>query len=135
NKLKENLVKDDIDLAIITDPANVFYFTGFNSEPHERFMAFVFEPKYDKYTLFVPSLDKDAASKYLVIIDVISISDHEHPFVILNHHITHNIPFIAIELHYMLMYRHQELQKPFPIETYVNIEKHVNVLRLNKSRQ
>src|SRR5699024_5299541 len=30
---------------------------------------------------------------------------------------------------------HQELQKIFPKATYVNIEKHVNVLRLNKSRQ
>src|SRR5690625_7535184 len=35
----------------------------------------------------------------------------------------------------MNMYRHQELQKIFPKATYVNIEKHVNVLRLNKSRQ
>src|SRR5690625_5216599 len=77
NKLKENLVKDDIDLAIITDPANVFYFTGFNSEPHERFMAFVFEPKYDKYTLFVPALDKDAASQDSIINEVISISDRK----------------------------------------------------------
>src|SRR5690625_6231491 len=82
NKLKENLVKDDIDLAIITDPANVFYFTGFNSEPHERFMAFVFEPKYDKYTLFVPALDKDAASQDSIINEVISIFDEEDHFVI-----------------------------------------------------
>src|SRR5699024_12316111 len=29
----------------------------------------------------------------------------------------------------------QELQKTFPKATYVNIEKHVNVLRLKKSRQ
>src|SRR5690625_7431241 len=35
----------------------------------------------------------------------------------------------------MNMYSHQELQKIFPKATYVNIEKHVNVLRLNKSRQ
>ena len=135
NKLKENLVKDDIDLAIITDPANVFYFTGFNSEPHERFMAFVFEPKYDKYTLFVPALDKDAASQDSVISEVISISDEEDPFAILSDHITNNIHSIAVETSYMSMYRHQELQKIFPKATYVNIEKHVNVLRLNKSRQ
>src|SRR5699024_12254734 len=36
---------------------------------------------------------------------------------------------------YMSMYRHQDLQKTFPKATYVNIEKHVNLLRLNKSRQ
>src|SRR5699024_5484312 len=117
----------------ITDPANVFYFTGFNSEPHERFIAFVFDPKYDKYTLFVQSLDKDAASQDSVISEVIAISDEEDPFVILNDHITNNIQSLAVETSYMSMYRHQELQKTFPKATYVNIEKHVNVLRLNKS--
>src|SRR5699024_997133 len=111
------------------------YFTGFNSEPHERFMAFVFEPKYDKYTLFVPSLDKDAASQDSVISEVISISDEEDPFVILNDHITNNIQSITVETSYMSMYRHQELKKTLAKEMYVNIEKHVNVLRLNKSRQ
>src|SRR5690625_994795 len=98
-------------------------------------MAFVFEPKYDKYTLFVPALDKDAASQDSVISEVISISDEEDPFAILSDHITNNIHSIAVETSYMSMYRHQELQKIFPKATYVNIEKHVNVLRLNKSRQ
>src|SRR5699024_6344363 len=104
NKLKENLVKDDIDLAIITVPANVFYFTVINSEPHERLMAFVFEPNYNKYTLIVPALEKDAASQDSVISEVISISDEADPFAILSDHITNNIPSIAVETSYMSMY-------------------------------
>src|SRR5699024_4048603 len=119
NKLKENLVKDDIDLAIITDPANVFYFTGFNSEPHERFMAFVFEPKYDKYTLFVPALDKDAASQDSIINEVISISDDEDPFFILSDYITNNIQSIYIDTSYINMYINQDLQKILPKKTYI----------------
>ncbi len=135
NILKEKLVEDNIDLAIITDPANVFYFTGFNSEPHERFMAFIFEPKNDKYTMFVPALDKEAAKRESVINEVIPISDEEDPFEILSEHINNDIQKIAVETGYMSMFRHQELQNIFPKATYENIEEHVNVQRLNKSRQ
>lgn len=107
DKLKGKLIEDKVDLAIITDPANVFYFTGFNSEPHERFMAFVFEPKNDKYIMFVPALDLEAAKQESIISEVVPISDEENPFEVLSEHINTDIQSIAVETSYMSMFRHQ----------------------------
>src|SRR5699024_10283875 len=135
DRLKEKLIEDKVDLAIITDPANVFYFTGFNSEPHERFMALVFEPKNDKFFMFVPALDREAAKQESIINKVVPISDEENPFEILSEHIKNDIQSIAVETSYMSIFRHQELQKKFPKAIYENIEIHVNALRINKSRE
>src|SRR5699024_11981166 len=87
DRLKEKLIEDKVDLAIITNPANVFYFTGFNSEPHERFMAFVFEPKNDKFFMFVSALDQEAAKQESIINKVVPIFDEENPLEILSEHI------------------------------------------------
>lgn len=134
NKLKSDLINENIDLAIIMDPANIFYFTGFNSNPHERFLAFTFEPSSEKFTLFVPALDKEAALNESIIDDVVPISDEEDPFSILNNHITTKIKSIGVETSYMSMFRHQELQKIFELATYTNIEPFINNQRIYKSR-
>src|SRR5699024_12379949 len=107
NKLKENLIENNIDLAIIMDPANVFYFTGFNSNPHERFLAFILEPKNDKYFLFVPALDKDAASNESIIDQIISISDEENDFEVLKSQLSTNHKIINLEEKYMNVHSYQ----------------------------
>ena len=40
-KLEDYLLEQKIDIAMITSPANVFYYTGFKSDPHERFMSLI----------------------------------------------------------------------------------------------
>lgn len=133
-KLKEDLIKENIDLAIIMDPANIFYFTGFNSNPHERFLAFIFEPKNEKFYLFVPALDKEAALNESNMDNIISISDEEDPFEIVNNHVTSNVNSLAVETGYMSIYRHEQLQKIFKQASYDNIEPFINSQRIKKSR-
>lgn len=135
NQLKNELTKENIDLALITDPANVFYYTGFNSDPHERFMAFAFEPKNEKFTMFVPALDQDAAKGESIIEDIIPISDEEDPFQILSENIDGDIQKIGVETNVVSMFRHQELQRIFPKAEFVNIESPINAQRIKKSRE
>lgn len=47
NALSTYLAEQKIDVAMITDPANIFYYTGFPSEPHERFLSLVIDTKQD----------------------------------------------------------------------------------------
>lgn len=80
---RDNLIKElqnqGIKQAFIFDPANVFYYTGFHSEPHERFMAFFIETETEENHLFVPALDKDAAEEAADIQFIQAISDEENP--------------------------------------------------------
>ncbi|MGO4268441.1 aminopeptidase P family N-terminal domain-containing protein [Paenibacillus sp. TAF58] len=41
HKLRGYLEKKKIDIALITNPTNIYFFTGFHSNPHERFMALI----------------------------------------------------------------------------------------------
>ncbi|HLR72030.1 MAG TPA: aminopeptidase P family N-terminal domain-containing protein, partial [Pseudogracilibacillus sp.] len=45
-----------VDIALIMSPMNIYYYTGFHSEPDERFLAFVIDAKTEKTMLFYPSL-------------------------------------------------------------------------------
>ena len=38
-EIKKVLQQEDADAAWITTPLNIFYFTGYRSEPHERLFA------------------------------------------------------------------------------------------------
>ena len=49
-EIKKVLQQEDADAAWITTPLNIFYFTGYRSEPHERLFALLIpsneEPVY-----------------------------------------------------------------------------------------
>ena len=38
-QLQATLVENNIDMALITTPDNIFYFSKFDSDPHERLLA------------------------------------------------------------------------------------------------
>jgi len=134
DQLKQNLIDEEIDLAFIMGPANVFYYTGFNSDPHERFLALAIQPRQDTYTLFVPALDQEAARSESNIKSVIPISDEQDPFKIVSDEIDVDIKSIGVEKNYVSMLRHEQFQRIFPKADFVNIESHINSQRLKKSR-
>lgn len=62
---------------LITNPKNVFYLTGFFSDPHERFMGLLWNSNED-WTLILPKLDLHAASLALDgSIKIIGFGDDE----------------------------------------------------------
>src|SRR5699024_2333402 len=72
--LRHYFKENGLTIGMVMDPANVFYYTGFDSDPHERFMALVWDVEEDGFRLFVPALDKDIAAEDSVIICSITIS-------------------------------------------------------------
>ena len=95
--LKTYLTENDIDAVMITSPANVYYYTGFNSDPHERFMSLIIDTHADKSYLFVPSLDKDAAMQESDVTTIIPISDEQIPFEVVRESIGEISKTIGIE--------------------------------------
>ena len=52
-KITKQLQHEQADAAWITTPLNVFYFTGYRSEPHERLFALLITANGDQ-TLYCP---------------------------------------------------------------------------------
>ena len=82
-------------------PKNIYYFTGFLSEPHERFFALHIDSQTGKSILFVPSLDMDAAQAEAVVDEIIPVSDVENPYEIFKQCIGKVPGRFALEKSYM----------------------------------
>lgn len=49
SKIIDELNNQQADAAWITTPLNVYYFTGYRSEPHERLFALLIKKMVNKY--------------------------------------------------------------------------------------
>ncbi|AYW45354.1 aminopeptidase P family protein [Tetragenococcus koreensis] len=79
NELRTWMKANETDLAYITDPDTVAYFTGFASDPHERILALFFALDKDPF-LFAPALDAQAAKESPWEYDVIGYQDAQDPW-------------------------------------------------------
>ena len=132
-KLQNELIDKHVDVAMITTPANVFYYTGFNSEPHERFMALVADNRTKKFILFVPALDAEAAAEASIVSNIIPISDEEDPFAVLQEKLGKDISHLGIEMKTVSVFQYNQLQTIFPKTAYNDIQPFINLQRLKKS--
>lgn len=134
-QLKTYLVENDIEAVMIMAPANVYYYTGFNSDPHERFMSLIINATTDETYLFVPALDKDAALQDSDISTIISISDEEVPFDIVSKSIGKLEKTVGIEAKNLSYDRYTGLLDYFPNVQVVDVQPFINKQRLKKSSE
>ncbi|TXL66848.1 aminopeptidase P family protein [Cerasibacillus terrae] len=135
NQLQSYLEKQNVDIALITTPANVFYYTGFQCEPHERFLALVVDRKMEKTTLFVPALDKDMAQQQSSITNIIGISDEQSPFDVLQDNVATDVQTVGIEMKTMNVFQYNHMQSVFSNATFTDVQPQVNRQRLVKSKE
>ena len=131
--LESYLEEQQIELAMITAPSNVFYYTGFNSDPHERFMALVIDLRKKETILFVPLLDESAAAEASDIKNIIPISDGEEPFEVLSNYLGSEIASFGVEMKALSLFRYHGLKGFYPEATVTNIEDAVNAQRIKKT--
>lgn len=81
-ELMHQALEHNLDLLYIDDPSLVGYFTGFESDPHERILA-LFILRNESF-LFTPFLDESDARNASNVEDVISYKDEEDPWEIIN---------------------------------------------------
>ena len=134
-KLEIYLLKQQIDVAMITSPANVFYYSGFNSEPHERFMSLMIDMRAKKTILFVPALDHSAALADSDIQTIIPISDEEIPFEVVANVLGDNVKVFGVEKKSLSLFQYDNLMEYFPQTSVVDIQPFNNVLRMRKSSE
>ncbi|MDR2833398.1 MAG: Xaa-Pro peptidase family protein [Streptococcaceae bacterium] len=119
NDLKNWMQEKNVDLAYVSDPGHIAYFTGFNSDPHERVLA-LFVPLNSDPFLFTPALDAEAAKATSWSYDVFGYLDSENPWKLIAELINKRVGTpknIAIEKGQLIVERFGYLKEFFPQAT------------------
>ncbi|AKG75045.1 Xaa-Pro dipeptidase [Salinicoccus halodurans] len=129
-KLTEAL---DVDAVVITDPINVFYFTGCFIEPHERLLALLIDVKTKDTALMYPALDQEIVNENATVTNQLPHNDGEDPFDRLFEHLDQfQSEDIGIEGGHMTYDRYQRLLGNYTADQIDSVDKAINVLRGRK---
>lgn len=115
------------------DPANIFYYTGFLSDPHERFMSFYMDITTGDTHFFVPALDKEAAAQAADVTSIIPITDEEDPFDIVQQTLPSLSGTIGVEGNVLTYNRSIGFQNIFTDAQLCDTQTEINKQRTIKS--
>ncbi|MFS0554213.1 M24 family metallopeptidase [Brevibacillus sp. 179-C9.3 HS] len=101
-KLHAYMESNKLDALLITHPKNVYYFTGFLSEPHERFMGLVLVRGESPF-LFVPLLDGDKAQEACQSqsLPIYTHDDSQDALTVLQHLLPTPLSHIGVEKNHL----------------------------------
>jgi len=136
HKLRLELEKRQIDVAMITNPTNIYFFTGFYSNPHERFMALIVDVKSSLESMIVPALDFEAAEQHSYVKHLVPCADTENPYEKLRDTIRRTrIEQLGLEKKSISLYQTEQLQAMFVDLRTADIETYIAQERLIKSAE
>lgn len=123
-KITKQLQHEQADAAWITTPLNVFYFTGYRSEPHERLFALLITANGDQ-TLYCPKMEVEEVKNSPFEGKIIGYLDTENPFEI------DPLSFnkLLIESEHLTVKRQRELTRNFGVQHYGDIDQTIKELR------
>ncbi|MCD8919203.1 M24 family metallopeptidase [Staphylococcus gallinarum] len=127
-QITTELQQQQADAAWITTPLNIFYFTGYLSDPHERLLALLIKNNGDQI-LFCPQLEVDEVKNSPFEGEIIGYLDTENALD--KHHETYNK--LLIEAHHLTVHRQRELIDAFNVNQFGDIDQTIKALRNVKS--
>ncbi|MFQ3545274.1 Xaa-Pro peptidase family protein [Halobacillus rhizosphaerae] len=138
NNFSDYLNNNQVDMAFINSTENVFYLTGFHTDPHERLLGLLVFKEADPVAI-LPSMEesqlRDAGWKY----DIIGYKDHEDPWSKmkdqLNEKGIHSADTIGLEKQVLSYGRSESLFSLFPEAKVVDVEGQLNEMRVVKDEQ
>lgn len=121
NDLKKWMAKENIDLTYISDPGHIAYFSGYESEPHERVLALFISAEDDSF-LFTPALEVEDAENSSWTFPVYGYLDSENPWEKIAAIIKkkHANPTIALEKQALSLARYDVLHTYFPESNFTH---------------
>ncbi len=131
NYLKEN----HIDVAFLNSTENVFYLTGFHTDPHERLLGLLVFAEADPIVV-LPGMEagqiRDAGWTH----EVIGYADHEDPWMMMADKMKQNgisqVNTVGFEKQVLSYGRSESLLSLFDDVTVVDVEGQLNEMRLVK---
>lgn len=137
NQISTYLSENNIDAAFITTPDNVFYVSGFRSNPHERLLGVVIF-KDAEPLMICPKMEVPDAKEAGWAFDVVGHQDTDQPWQLLKEAIVAKgvtINQLAIEKSHMTVERLEALQELFPQASFVRLDDQLNSMRVIKDER
>lgn len=134
DKLYDLLEQESLDVMLITLPKLIYYFTGFMTEPHERFLAFVCV-KGEEPFLFVPALDREKAVRTSVVKAVYAHEDAQNPYEVLKRHLGTKVSRIGIQEEHLNVKRYEALMEMTGAMQAVGMDGKLAQMRVVKSNE
>lgn len=126
---------NDIQISFITSSENVFYLSGFYSDPHERLLALAVFQEEEPF-LVCPAMEKNSAKRSGWDFKIIGYSDIDQPWEMIhkaiNNKLNSKITNVAIEKEHMNVERYEAISNLFPNASFVSAEEKLRKLRMVK---
>ncbi|HHG6447036.1 TPA: M24 family metallopeptidase [Staphylococcus pseudintermedius] len=123
-QLVQTLKEQQADAMWVSNPINIFYLTGYKSEPHERLFALLVRAD-GQQILFCPQLEEEEVKTSPFTGDIIGYLDTENPFD--KHRETYGT--LLIEENHLTVQRYHALKNAFSVHTFEAADPIIRALR------
>jgi Xaa-Pro dipeptidase len=133
-KLQAWMKENGIEVSFITSSENVFYLSGFFSNPHERLLGLAVFQEEEPF-LVCPGMEVNDVKRSGWVHEIIGYSDTENPWDSVHtsiHKRVNRIQKVAIEKEHMNVERYEQLSMLFPNAAFVSAEEKLRKLRMIK---
>ncbi|KGX85140.1 M24 family metallopeptidase [Pontibacillus litoralis] len=134
HKLTDWMKREKVDVVFLNSTENVFYFTQFHTDPHERLMGlFVFQEEEPLFV--VPGMEKEQAKAAGWKHEIIGYYDHENPWDMIHTALikrTVSASVVAFEQEVVSYRRSQAFLAMFPEASIRSVDETLNRMRVVK---
>lgn len=126
---------NDVDVTFITSPDNVFYLSGFLSDPHERLLAVVVFQDAEPF-MICPAMDRENAKNAGWKLEMIGYSDTDDSMELSIHAMkkrVHALKKMAIEKEQLNVDRYEKLTGLLANVAFVSAEEKLRRMRMVKT--
>lgn len=120
------------DYSLISDPVNIFYFTGVHLNPHERLLLLVVDNKTLETAMVFPALDGETVRANTKLTTYLPHDDKDDAFQYVFDTIDENRT-IAVEGEHLIYSRYLRLIEKYAPENISTLDNEVNYLRGKKN--
>ncbi len=131
------LAEEKIDAAFITSTPNVFYLSGFYTDPHERLLGLLLFPEAEP-VLVLPGMEKEQAKSAGWEYSIIGYSDIDDPWHLIKTRLENQDirpGTLAVEKSHMTVQRYEQAAGAFENPHLVSAEEKLQQLRLIKDER
>ena len=135
--LQTYLKEQQLDAAFITTPDNVFYYSGFHSDPHERLLGVMVFQEAEPF-LICPQMEVPDAVAAGWPFEAVGHLDTQNAWDVVATAVSKRgvtIRKIAIEKTHLTVERFEELLARYPQATFERLDDQINAMRAIKSEQ
>lgn len=134
-QIQQYLAARNIDAAFVTTPDNVFYFSGFKSNPHERLLGVMIFKDAEPF-IICPKMEVPDALSTGWSYEAVGHTDTDNAWHIVRDAIAARdvtISSIAIEKSHLTVERLEALTELYPSASFLRLDDQINAMRVIKS--